>query len=370
MYDNRQVRITTIMYNLFQEARDTTSTFNGLQSAIGAFRDVVDTFETLVKSTITDAENSKAYRDDLQQMIDTLRGLYDIGKYKLVYIDPGRMTKNVWGGIFWKFLHTSSVLLQYAYYKDRVGSFLNFPALLYNIDKVLPCPVCIEHYTHIKPTAPILNIIEQSSFGLLITAVYRFHTVVNNNHKSSLEKQRTPFRDVDFALLYHCFPRSLTNTEISVNFIKQPVIFHSRQHVTLCLFLSLCYSVNLFHVSNLLMRRYGTVNFDYEPVAYLEDRDIKFALPENDKIETLIEYCTVHKRPPTDCRSEYFKNIQNFRNVAHYWSIVIKSSDYELRLDNGSLIEIKNNDELTTVGDDDNVDNHTNPAMVNNSFSK
>lgn len=358
-------------YNLFQEARDTTSTFNGLQNAVGAFRDVVDTFETLVKSTISDAENSKAYRDDLQRMIDALRDLYDIGKYKLVYIDPGRMTKNVWGGIFWKFLHTASVLLQYAYYKDRIGSFLNFPALLYNIDKVLPCPVCIEHYTRIKTTPSVLNIIEQSSFGLLITAVYRFHTVVNKNHKSPLEN-RTPFRDVDFALLYHCFPRSLTNTEISVNFIKQPVIFHSRQHVTLCLLLSLCYSVNLFHVSNLLMRRYGTTNFDYEPVAYLEDRDIGFALPENDKIETLIEHCTVHKRPPAGCRSEYFKNVQNFRNVAHYWSLVIKSSDYELRLDDGSLIEIKNNDELTTTvaNNNDGVDDRANPAMINNSFVK
>lgn len=363
------------MRDTVRATENAVSTFDGLQTTVKTFRDVVDIFETLVRTNKMDNDDSKSYRDDLQRLIDTLRNLYNVPQYKLVYIDPGRMTKNVWGGIFWKFLHTSSILLQYAYCKNRINTFLNFPALLYNIDKILPCPVCIENYTRIKREKPILNVIEQSSFGLLATSVYRFHTIVNKNHESPLDDATTrlPFRDVDFALLYHCYPRSLTNTEVSVTFIKQPIVFHSREHVLLCLLLSLCYNVNIFHVSNLLMRRYGSMDFEYEPVAYLEDRDIKFILPSNDAIGNLLEDCRRYKRASPDYKSEYFKNVSNFKNITHYWSLVIGSSDYELLLDDGSFVVIKNSNELTVKSGGDTAQGpstNKNPATVNNSFVK
>lgn len=359
------------MLNTLQETRNAVSTFDGLQTTVDTFRNVIDTFETLVKNTTADDLDSKSYYDDLQILINSLRHLYNIPQYSLVYIDPGRMTKNVWGGIFWKFLHTSSILLQYAYYTNRITTFLNFPALLYNVDKILPCPVCIEHYTRIKSTKPILNVIEQSSFGLLTTSVYRFHTIVNRNHELPTDDARPPFRDADFALLYHCFPRSVTNTEVSVNFIKQPIIFHSREHVLLCLLFSFCYSVNIFHMSNLLMRRYGSLNFIYEPVAYLEDKDIKFSLPSNDEMENLIEQCLKYKRVPLDCKSEYFKNVANFKNIVHYWSMIMKTSDYETLLDDGSFVVIKNN-ELIVKNTNSATQSSSvkNPASVNGSFIK
>lgn len=367
------------MRDTVRATEDAVSTFDGLQTTVKTFRDVVDTFETLVKTTTMDDQDSKSYRDDLQRLIDALRNLYDIPQYKLVYIDPGRMTKNVWGGIFWKFLHTSSILLQHAYFKNRINTFLNFPALLYNIDKILPCPMCIENYTRIKRTKPILNIIEQSSFGLLTTSVYRFHTIVNKNHELPSDDDsviRPPFKDVDFALLYHCYPRSLTSNEVSVTFIKQPIIFHSREHVLLCLLLSLCYSVNLFHISNLLMRRYESImDFEYETVAYLEDRDMQFRLPSNDDIESLMKHCRRYKRTPLESKSEYFKNVANFKNIVHYWSLVIESSDYEMLLDDGSFVVIKNNNELTVKsnGRNDTTQQRSsikNPATVNSSFVK
>lgn len=145
-----------------------------------------------------------------------------------MHVNPARMTKNTWGSVFWSFSYTASILVQYTYANDRTNSFLNFPALLYNIDRVLPCPMCIENYKNIKHQPRILHIIRSASFGLLVTAVYQFHSLINSHATANSTYE---LRGVDFALLYNCFPRSDTDSDMHVE---------------------------LYHVSNLLLKFYGT----------------------------------------------------------------------------------------------------------------
>lgn len=359
------INMTNYGLSLLERAERDVKTFDGLRATIDGFKNVADTFETLAKTMIIDSQNAANYIRDLQRLIDTLRTLYDVPKYKLVYVDPGRMTRNVWGNAFWKFLHTSSVLLQHAYHKERVKHFLHFPALLYNIDIILPCSVCVENYKNIKRTEPVMKIIENASFGLLVSSVYRFHALINKNHETPMTVN-TPsvFREIDFALLYHCFPRNVTDSAVNVNFIKQPVIFHPSEHVKLSLLLSVCYNVNLFHVSNLLMRFYGPHEFAYETVAHFDDRDVRFILPDRTELKRTISYCFENKKPPSECKSEYFKNVATFKNIAHYWSLLMNFKNYKVTLDDGETVTLRDGRIMIDANDTGN------PVSRNSSFTK
>lgn len=130
------------------------------------------------------------------------------------------MTVNDWGNVYWKFFHTSSILIQHAFGVGRLSNFLKYPSLLYNVDIILPCGICIEHYKTIKKSPTNDTIIRNMSFGDLVGGTFRFHNLINSNRGDG----GTDFRALNFATTYHCFivsPYSELKFNVYDSFVKK-----------------------------------------------------------------------------------------------------------------------------------------------------
>ena len=90
--------------------------------------------------------------------------------------------KNVWGPVYWQFLHLTSILCKTQYQKDF------FSTNMYNFNLCLLCGICAFNF---KKKNPFLLMMLISLTGDSITQIFRLHNMVN----SALHKSQYSFED-------------------------------------------------------------------------------------------------------------------------------------------------------------------------------
>ncbi|KAE9522034.1 hypothetical protein AGLY_017554 [Aphis glycines] len=333
---------------VFNAVRASTGVLDGIADCVRKFADTVDAFMEIVDKSAElqmNGEISAAYMRDLTDCVDAVRDLYGVPKRRPVRIDVSKLNLNVWGNAYWDVLHCASVLIQEAYYRKRVNTLLNFPALVYNIDNILPCPVCLGHYLQIKNGRENASVLQAMSFGLLVYGMFSFHSLINKNIRKPGE-----FTDLDFAIKYKCFARSSADRAINYGIIPCRVLFHSERHVRLAVLLNIVYRVDLFRASNDLERAYAEKPLGPED---LERERESFGATITEQIDVndretarVVGFCHRNAYPPPELNVWSFESLDNFRHVAEYWIAAIDCKPqhtYTVLFKNKQTVTIQNN---------------------------
>ena len=374
---------------------------SGLASIVSKFTNCVDAFLTIAEhspqarhedaATTVDVE----YMHDLVECVNTVRRTYFVPARRKVHVDYANLTLNVWGKVYWDFIHSTAILLQDAFFNKRIDHYYKFPAIVFNIDQILPCPMCHFHYQIIKHGTENNDILNKLCFGLLVYGTFKFHNLITKNIERSTKSKRptlSDYSELDFALEYGCFPRSLLDRPFTYEYIPYRVVFHCGTHVKLTLLISLVYDTEYFNTSNSLMEFYTThrrhcdandvdddnCSGDYTSTAQTtpavavkglnyENLD-SFREPVNKLINfkavdysdpaicRALEHCVEYKYPPAALKLRYFESVESLRPIVYYWMIATDckpEETYAVRLnDSSSVVEIKNFAivELETVG--------------------
>lgn len=145
-----------------------------------------------------------------------------------VLINPLNATTNIWGPIYWKFLHLTSILLQFKLNLiapgkksvpiEQLKHHINFIVCIITLDKGLICGVCAHNYTKLKSEEPtaIEFLKKEYCSGFFIYATYLFHNMISTHNN----KQR--IGALDFAKIYKIYPIRDTRAIIS-NIYDLPV---------------------------------------------------------------------------------------------------------------------------------------------------
>lgn len=319
---------------------------NGIEECVEKFSNCVDAFMEIVDKSaeLQNGEVSVHYMRDLRHCTDVIRSVYKVPERKMVRIDFSKLHLNVWGNIYWEFLHYSSILIQEAFYKRQITTLLNFPALVYNIDNILPCPVCLGHYRSIKFARKTDNVLQTLCFGFLVNGVFGFHNLINDN----IEKTET-FSDLDFVLKFKCYARTASDHVINYDIVRGHVLFYEPSHVRLSILLNILYSVDLFKLSNMLKRT--LVNHDQAPEEFEREREYAVATVTEDfnifDKDTLriVGFCHDNGYPPPEMDVWSFESLKNFKQISQYWMTAIDCSSektYTIRFKNKEIVTIKN----------------------------
>ncbi|QBB28609.1 Ac92-like protein [Homarus gammarus nudivirus] len=105
--------------------------------------------------------------------------------------------KNVWGPIYWRFLHLTSILCRTKYQKDL------FATNMLNFNLCIICPECASNF---KKKEPFIIMMIMSLSEDVVTPIYNLHNIVND----SLHRQQYSFED--FLTLYNI---QVTDTKIN-----------------------------------------------------------------------------------------------------------------------------------------------------------
>lgn len=213
-------------------------------------------------ATINETPEKIKYTNILNEFNRIVCNMYNVNP-KLVYIKLDFV--NIWGNIFWNYLHYTSILLQNATFNGLSDENLfNFPLLVYNINEILPCSECLAHYLSIKQTQPVLNCLKTISFGYVVNGIFEFHNLINVNiRKFDPTSDKTFFGSNKFYRQYNCllYENLLTNTISTETFQVAPIELQTKLHIILSELLrisSKCRS--MFIASNRLKHLYKTSN--------------------------------------------------------------------------------------------------------------
>lgn len=211
--------------------------------------------------------NAPKYNAVFEEFLLQICKIYNINFEALkgsVVVYPGKYSVEDWGPVYWDFLHLSSILISHAFETNMVGSLLNFPLLVYQIDNILPCVKCAHHYSMIKETPDVKQIIQRLAFGSTIYAMQIFHNVVTKNIDTTPEYTNRPNRDPflmpDFALKYKCIDIQNEMTKKATNYTQSCIDWQPTTHVLLSTILSTYCSQPYDRTSNLLKYRLYSKN--------------------------------------------------------------------------------------------------------------
>lgn len=222
----------------------------GIQYAVDDYTTSRDIMFEIVTSQETE---SLLIIDHMTKINDRLSVIYNIPLgVKKIIIDYEQLYINTWGPIFWKYLHSVSILIQQGYYDNRLSDLLSFNELVKNIDKVLPCPVCKSHCLAVKYTKPFEDIFKLLDFGFLVSGVYRFHNAITKNIAVSTSGAYKEYNSFHFTFQYGCYPRAKPTNFIETTTVKIPVKFYRPEHVKLSIIIMMAYNINYFHASNIV----------------------------------------------------------------------------------------------------------------------
>lgn len=199
---------------------------------------------------------AKKYNVLFEKFINTLCNIYQIEREPMI-VYPNKYSPKDWGNIYWEFLHLSSILLSFAFENGLIKTLLDFPTLVYNIDVILPCAKCAYHYSTIKNSDDVKQIIKSMSFGSIMISLQIFHNVITANVDKTPDYINVPNRDrfliSDFALKYKCIDVQSENTRKSTDYIRSCIDWQPTTHVLLSIILSTyCSQPSYDRVSNLL----------------------------------------------------------------------------------------------------------------------
>lgn len=229
------------------------------------------------------------YNAIFEHLIDTLKMIYNIN-INVMYVNMYKYTTSEWGNLYWKFLHLTSILLSHAFEWRHITSFLNFATIVYNIDLILPCSMCANHYRQIKYEDSIKGVIKTIAFGSVMTGLQTFHNIITSNVDKTAEyrhrPKREPFYVANFAERYHCINVVDESLQKSSSYIKSNIDWQPTTHTLITIILSTYLSQSYTRVSSLLKRIayknesiFEDVDFgeQYPPTMMYQQQDFYFA---------------------------------------------------------------------------------------------
>lgn len=190
----------------------------------------------------------KIYKNYVYGMINTIKETYNIIPEKY-YIVKELMDVPYWGNAIWSFLHISSFLIQHGLKTQRIKFTLDLPTILFNIEDMLPCPICISHYLPIKLNPNIYDKLEKMSYGLCVLGVYEFHNIISENIAKSNNTEFKAFSTMDFLLYYNVLPTYITKIEFTNYSTSGLLILEIEQIVTVVLAKLIFSSVDFIKLS-------------------------------------------------------------------------------------------------------------------------
>lgn len=203
------------------------------------------------------------YDDALNEMLDAICENFDLER-QLIHVKVSNYTADAWGNVYWRFLHLASILITYLLSNHKIENMLNLPLLVYNIDCILPCPLCAHHYASIKTTNAVQATIKEISFGNAMSGVQAFHNLVTENVDKTFEYAHRPkrplFTIVDFAKTYKCIELSPDNLLKSVTYIRNKVDWQPDEHRILATFYALAARMSYLSSSEFLKRNVYSPN--------------------------------------------------------------------------------------------------------------
>lgn len=210
-----------------------------INSVVERFKPILDEFNALTENIRADHQS---YNDIYTNFIDIISSLYNI-RVDIMHASVQNYSTYEWGPVYWKFFHLSSILLEYAIYENKINNILDFPTLIYNIDYILPCPMCASHYKAIKLTIPVKASIKDISFGYIMSGLHTFHNIVTKNIDSTHEYKNRPKRSyfsiIDFVKMYNCIEISSSTIYKTTEYQRNKVDWQPKIHRILTTLLAL-----------------------------------------------------------------------------------------------------------------------------------
>lgn len=310
---------------------------------VAEFVPVLSEFEAYVESVAM----SDAYRGRLSAFIDFLKSAFELST-TVMLVQTNKYSTDMWGPLYWSFLHYASILLQYALHTGLTDDVKEFPTLVYNVDKMLPCSICIAHYLSVKRQNDVRYLIKMMSFGHVIQGVYLFHNVISENvrrHRYATAENAPPsstFSPIDFAKRYHCYPltTSAENAYKSSVYSRPGLDWQPSLHLSVSVILVVNYNVSYSRVSNYVKRVYGSKKHTSDelelmyprPTVYTdEDRRFEYDTPVQDVYDVLV-YGIANRRPKIGKESENEEALAYVRQAADTIRTAFSVSGRKLRL--------------------------------------
>lgn len=252
-----------------------------IQTIIEQFEPILDEFYELSEMS---RRNSPKYNEMLEKLIDKLTTIFKL-KRTVIYVRVNSYTTTQWGNVYWLFMHYASILLSYAYSNGLINDYLDFPSIVYNIDEILPCPMCKAHYLTIKQSPEVKATIKTIAFGMTITGLIDFHNIITSNVDQTLEYMNQPKRSrftmPDFVLKYKCveLPDKPATAKIQT-YIPKNVDWQSTTHAHLTIILAI-YCPQLYLQASCTMKNLIYANESAFNHMHLLDKDYNFNMIYN-----------------------------------------------------------------------------------------
>lgn len=234
----------------------------GIESIVLAFQDTLNEFLAVVDTLVS---APTAYKELIAKLVTVLCDRFGVHQ-QLMHVRVSSYTADVWGSLFWKFLHYTSILVTYMYNKNEINDMLDFPLIVYNINHILPCAICKTHYLSIKNTDPVRAALKEMSFGNLMSGLQMFHNLITANIDSMPPASNLPprqaFTMLDFARVYGCLEMPETETARSLTYIKNRVDWQPTAHRLVAVLYALVNDLTYKQSSQRLKSAYKTMASD------------------------------------------------------------------------------------------------------------
>lgn len=327
---SRNERIDSDIEWLLDSAKQQLDSYT-VDRVVTAFAPVLSEFEAYVEGIVI----PEAYRNRLSAFIAFLKSAFELST-TVMLVQTNKYSTDMWGPLYWSFLHYASILLQYALHAGLTDDVKEFPTLVYNVDKMLPCSMCIAHYLSVKHQNNVRYLIKMMSFGHVIQGMYQFHNVISENvyrHRyPTVGKDANgppPFRTftpIDFAERYHCYPLTSAADRVhkSSQYSRPGLDWQSPLHLSISVILVINFNVSYSRVSNYLKRMYDqrhastgepTLTYPRPTVYTVEDRQFEYAASVRDLYDVLI-YGIANRRPKKQNGSEDKEALAYLRQAA------------------------------------------------------
>lgn len=248
--NKKSLKITDLT-SLVVMSKDELKKMN-IEVIVEKFKPILDEFCALTEIIRT---SQPTYNEIFTNFIDKISSLYNL-RVNIILVRMENYATNIWGPVFWNFFHLSSILLEYAFCNNKINDILDFSTLIYNIDCILPCPMCASHYQQIKSTPAVKSSIKDISFGYIMTGLQTFHNIVTKNVDSTHEYINIPNRSyfslIDFAKTYNCIEIASLRILKATNYQRNKVDWQTKIHRLLTILLALSSKESYINSSELI----------------------------------------------------------------------------------------------------------------------
>lgn len=228
-----------ILRRLFHES-ETESNAASIDDIVVKFQPALDEFYALTESL---RAAQPEYNRVFARLIQTLQEEYPKLTVNPIFVRPSNYSTDLWGPVYWRFLHLASILVSHAFERQRIRDMLDLPTLVYNIDMILPCPMCAAHYQAIKQDSRVLLTVKNMSFGSIVTYLQAFHNIVTENVDRTPEYANRPkrpiFTAIQFARTYGCLEIQPSGLLKSKSYVRCKIEWLPKLHRLLATLLAL-----------------------------------------------------------------------------------------------------------------------------------